>query len=146
MIDLGHFLAAQDRMYAGALSELQAGHKRGHWIWFVFPQVAGLGRSSTSRKFAIADLDEADAYLAHPVLGERLRTCVRTMLGHEGRSARSILGGLDAMKFRSSLTLFAVATAGEPDRELFDRALEAFFSGQPDERTLQLLGVDSLDG
>lgn len=139
--DLGRFLQAQDEggTYQRALAELQAGAKRSHWMWFVFPQLAGLGRSPTARYFGVADVAEARAYLAHPVLGQRLRACTEAMLGWSGRkSARDILGSIDAMKFASSMTLF-----GEVDEaadSLFAKALEGFCDGRRDPLTLQLLG------
>jgi uncharacterized protein (DUF1810 family) len=106
-------------------------------MWFVFPQIEGLGQSPMSYRYAIASLDEARAYLAHPVLGARLREGVSLMLAHEGRTPTSILGGIDAVKFRSSLTLFAMA---DPDEPLFQRALDAFYGGVQDPQTLALLG------
>ena len=116
-------------------AELAAGQKRSHWMWFVFPQIEGLGLSATSMRYAIRSVTEAQAYAAHPVLGPRLRDCTETVLAHAGRSAHAIFGSPDDAKFRSSLTLFSVAT-GDP---LFARALDAFFAGQPDPATLSLL-------
>jgi uncharacterized protein (DUF1810 family) len=139
MANVERFVAAQDDgVYGRALAELRAGQKRGHWMWFVFPQIAGLGRSETARLYAIESLAEARAYLAHPLLGPRLIECTEAMLALAGqRSAESILGAIDAMKFRSSLTLFESATtSGEP----FSSALAAFFAGERDEATLDLLG------
>jgi uncharacterized protein (DUF1810 family) len=118
------------------MAELRAGRKRSHWIWFVFPQIKGLGQSSTSVWFSIASLDEARDYLTHPVLGPRLCECVQLLLDVPGRSAADILGG-DDVKLRSSLTLFAAA---DPDEPLFAQALERFFDGEPDPRTLAILG------
>jgi uncharacterized protein (DUF1810 family) len=126
--DVSRFLSAQVADYETALAELRTGRKRTHWIWYVFPQLRGLGLSAT---------DEARAYLAHPVLGERLRECVRAMLAHQDVSAREILGEVDAMKFRSCLTLFWTVAPEEP---LFAEALGRFFCGEPDRKTLQLLG------
>ena len=134
---LDRLLAAQDRHYAQALDELRAGRKTSHWIWFVLPQLRGLGRSSTAYEYGITGLAEAQAYLAHPVLGERLRECVRAMLTHKNKSAERILGEVDAMKFRSCLTLFE-AVSGEADG-LFAQALQRFYSGERDEATLSLL-------
>ena len=134
--DLGRFVAAQDRVWADVLAELGAGRKRTHWMWFVFPQLAGLGSSPMAVLYAIGSLDEARAYLAHPLLGARLREATRLMLRHAGTPAEAVLGGIDAMKFRSSMTLFAEAA---PDEPLFGEALGAFFGG-PDTRTLALLG------
>ena len=137
-VDLERFLTAQDRhhTYAQALAEVRAGQKTSHWMWFVFPQIAGLGRSSMAQAYAIADLAEARAYLADPVLGPRLREGVVAMLAHRGTPAASILGGIDALKFRSSLTLFE-AVADDP--ALFAEGLDAFYDGVPDDRTLALL-------
>lgn len=134
--DLDRFVLAQLGTFDTALAELRAGRKQSHWIWFVFPQLAGLGRSPNSLFYGIHSLDEARAYLAHPVLGARLREAVEALLGWAGRrDAESILGPVDAMKLRSSLTLFAAAS-GEP---LFARALDAFFPQGPDPVTEQML-------
>lgn len=136
---LARFVAAQEETYARALAELQAGTKRSHWMWFLFPQIAGLGRSETARFYAIADLAEARAYLAHPVLGARLIECAEAMLSWAGkRSAAEILGSVDALKFRSSMTLFEAAGGGTP----FPSALAAFHDGKRDENTLALLRHD----
>ncbi|MET0557898.1 MAG: DUF1810 domain-containing protein [Solirubrobacterales bacterium] len=135
--DLQRFLDAQaGGVYERALAELLAGRKTSHWIWFVFPQVAGLGQSQMSRRYAIASLDEARAYLAHPVLGARLRDCARALLRHRDRPAEEILGGIDAVKLRSSMTLFALADPGE---ELFGRVLDCFFEAEPDSKTERLI-------
>jgi uncharacterized protein (DUF1810 family) len=136
--DLQRFLDAQDAggVYDRALAELVAGRKASHWIWFVFPQIAGLGQSEMSRRYAIASLDEARGYLAHPVLGARLRECARTLLRHRDRSAEEILGGIDAIKLRSSMTLFALADPGE---DLFLRILDTFYEGEPDSATERLI-------
>ncbi len=135
---LQRFVEAQDQggVYAQALAELRAGRKRGHWIWFVFPQIAGLGQSPTSKAYAVSSLGEASAYLAHPVLGPRLRECAEALLTHADRSAEEILGGTDAIKLRSSMTLFARAAPGEP---LFPRVLDAFFDGGADAATERLI-------
>lgn len=138
--DLQRFLAAQEPVLAAVRAELEAGAKRTHWMWFVFPQLAGLGRSATARRYGIADAAEARAYLAHPVLGERLRTLVATTLRHAGRSATEIFGTPDDMKFRSCLTLFHDVATDEADRALFGRALAAFYGGEPDPQTRSLLG------
>jgi uncharacterized protein (DUF1810 family) len=132
--DLERFLAAQDRgaTYERALVELRSGLKTGHWMWFVFPQVAGLGMSRTSHAFAISSLAEARAYLAHGVLGPRLRECARVLLELEGRSAAQIFGGVDAMKLRSSMTLFLRAAPGE---ELFAEVLGRYFASEADPAT-----------
>ena len=134
--NLQRFINAQDGVLDTALAELEAGAKQSHWMWFVFPQLAGLGRSPTARFYAIASIDEARAYLQHPVLGPRLRRSVETLLPHAGeRTAEQVLGPIDATKLRSSLTLF---DAAEP-AGLFDRALLNFFGGRRDELTLALL-------
>ena len=136
--DLDRFVAAQRTIYADALEELRAGRKRSHWMWWMFPQLAGLGRSETARFYGIASLAEARAYLAHPLLSARLREATAAMLLHPDRSADEMLGGVDAVKFRSSLTLFLAAGAGAPLQE----ALRVFFAGERDGETLRLLGSD----
>ena len=134
--DLGRFTEAQANSWPAALAELQAGRKQSHWMWFIFPQLAGLGHSPMAVRFALASAAEARAYLADPLLGARLREGVKAMLTHRSRSAEAILGGIDALKFRSSLTLFeAVATAPA----LFAEAIEAYYGGERDGRTLELL-------
>ncbi|MGZ9160275.1 MAG: DUF1810 domain-containing protein [Candidatus Limnocylindrales bacterium] len=130
--DLDRFLIAQQGVYPGALAELRRGRKTGHWIWFVLPQVAGLGHSEMSRYYGIASLDEARGYLAHPVLGPRLRECAEALLGITGRSADEILGSMDAMKLRSCMTLFHRAAPTEP---VFVQVLERYFEGIADEAT-----------
>ncbi len=136
MAALQRFVHAQNPVYRLALSELRAGTKRGHWIWFVFPQIAGLGRSETARFYAIADLAEARAYLAHPLLGARLREATEAVLTwSERRDLGAILGDLDALKFCSSMTLFEVAGEGD----IFSRALDEFCAGHRDTRTLDLI-------
>jgi uncharacterized protein (DUF1810 family) len=132
---LQRFVDAQEdaAIYARALAELREGDKRGHWIWFVFPQVAGLGSSPISQAYAISSLDEARAYLAHPLLGPRLRECAAALLAADpSLSAERILGGIDALKLRSSMTLFARAA---PDDEIFPAVLERFYAGVPDPET-----------
>ena len=135
---LERFIAAQDRgrTYEAAVGELRAGRKRSHWMWFVFPQIAGLGQSPTSRRYAISSLAEARAYLAHPILGPRLIESARIVHKLEGRSASDIFGGIDAMKLCSSMTLFARA---DPENPAFVEVLEKYFSGVPDEATDRLL-------
>ena len=135
--DLDRFLAEQAHVYNGVLDELRRGRKTGHWVWFIFPQIAGLGYSAMSQRFAIASLDEARAYLDHPVLGARLRECAEVLLGIEGQSAEAILGSIDARKLRSSMTLFHRAA---PDDPVFVAVLERFFDGVPDELTDDRLG------
>jgi uncharacterized protein (DUF1810 family) len=135
--DLERFVDAQQGSYAGALAELRAGHKRSHWMWFVFPQLAGLGRSEMARHYGIASLDEALAYLAHPVLGPRLLECVAAVLAAPTASAEAMLGPVDALKLRSSMTLFQRADPGEPS---FGAVLERFYGGIGDAATDTLLG------
>jgi uncharacterized protein (DUF1810 family) len=130
--DLQRFVDAQAPVYDEVRRELKAWRKQSHWMWFIFPQIAGLGQSPMSIRFAIASLNEAKAYLAHPVLGARLRECARLTLDAEGRSAREIFGSVDEMKFRSSMTLFAHAA---PDEELFQRCIDKYFVGCPDPAT-----------
>jgi uncharacterized protein (DUF1810 family) len=134
-MDLERFVTAQDSgdTYQRAVAELRNGRKVSHWMWFVFPQIAGLGRSGMAQAYAIADLTEARAYLAHPVLGPRLIECAAIVAGHSGRTAEQIFGGIDAMKLRSSMTLFALADPGQP---VFGEVLNAFFDG-PDPATEQ---------
>ena len=134
--DLDRFVAAQDGIYSDALAEIAAGRKRSHWMWYVFPQFAGLGASATSQHFAIRSLAEARAYLDHPVLGPRLRQCAEALLSLQDRTAREIMGSPDDVKLRSSATLFAAVS---PAGSLFHRLLERYFAGVPDERTLQLI-------
>jgi len=134
--DLQRFVEAQAPIYAKIREELGEGRKEGHWMWFIFPQIAGLGQSPTSIHFAIASLAEASSYLAHPVLGPRLRECAKLALDVEGRTAREIFGPVDEAKFRSSVTLFAKAA---PDEPLFAVCLERFFGGWPDPATLEKL-------
>jgi uncharacterized protein (DUF1810 family) len=135
--DLERFIEAQREVYPSVLEELRRGHKTGHWIWFIFPQIAGLGRSATSVAFAIGSLEEARAYLAHPVLGARLRECAAIVAALEGRTAVEVFGPLDAMKVRSSMTLFI---RGAPDEPVFALVLDRFYEGLPDEATDALLG------
>jgi uncharacterized protein (DUF1810 family) len=140
--DLDRFVHAQDAhgTYAGALAELRRGSKQTHWMWFVFPQLAGLGRSPTAQHFALASLDEARAYLAHPVLGARLRECCQALLDLQQDDPQRVLGGIDAMKLRSSMTLFARAA---PDDPLFPAVLDQYFGGAADDATERLLrGAD----
>jgi uncharacterized protein (DUF1810 family) len=136
--DLQRFVAAQDAggTYAQAAAELRRGHKTSHWIWFVFPQIAGLGRSHPSRRFAISSLAEARAYLRHPVLGPRLAECAQILAQTEDRSAVQIFGDLDAQKVRSSMTLFWRA---DPDDPVFGQVLSRYFDGIPDSATDRLL-------
>ena len=135
MSDLQRFVEAQERVYGDALAELRAGRKTSHWMWFVFPQLAGLGRSSTAQHYAIRDLAQARDYLLHPALGPRLRECAEVLLGLESSDAIAIFGSVDAMKLRSSMTLF-----GQLEEQPFAAVLDRFFNG-PDKSTLDLLSA-----
>ena len=135
--DLRRFESAQAPVFETVLEELRVGRKRTHWMWFIFPQLRGLGRSPTAQHFGLASLEEARAYLAHPALGPRLLLCTEAVLGVRGRSLHDIFGSPDDMKFQSSMTLFARAGTKEGP---FGEALERYCSGRPDERTLGLLG------
>ena len=134
--NLHRFLTAQTSVYDTVLAELRAGRKSSHWIWFIFPQIAGLGHSAMAQKFAIDSLDEAKAYLQHPVLGQRLRECTQLVLDVNGRSAEEIFGYPDHLKFRSCMTLFLTAAI---DNSLFNSALLTYFDGKPDQLTLDIL-------
>ena len=136
--DLRRFVDAQDRVYDTVLAELRAGAKRSHWIWFVFPQLRGLGRSATAQHYGISSLDEARAYLTHPVLGQRLRECARLIADIDGRSADDIFGFPDNVKVRSSMTLFSRATDDAAD---FRAVLDKFYDGVGDPATVQLLST-----
>ena len=136
---LSRFHEAQAGTHATAASELSAGTKMSHWMWFIFPQLAGLGQSEMSRRYAIADLDEARLYLDDPILGERLRENVRLVLGHRTKTAHGIFGSPDEQKFLSCLTLFEQAAAEKTEKGLFSEAIEVFYGGGRDERTLVLL-------
>ena len=136
--DLERFVLAQAPVMAQVRTELKAGRKTTHWMWFVFPQLAGLGFSHRARFYAIASLDEAKAYIAHPVLGPRLVGCTELVNAVEGRSAHDILGSPDDLKFHSSMTLFSLAA---PEEVAFGTALERYFGGRHDGRTLDLLGI-----
>lgn len=133
--DLNRFVSAQEPLYAQALAELQRGHKVSHWMWFVFPQIAGLGSSAMAQRYAIGGLEEARAYLAHPVLGARLRECCGAILAVEGKSAHDILDSPDDLKLKSSMTLFDFVEPGS----VFAEVLAKYYQSQRDERTLELL-------
>lgn len=137
--DLKRFLDAQAHVYRDVVEELTNGSKRTHWMWFIFPQLAGLGQSAMARHYAIRDLDQARRYLADPILGDRLRQDVSLMIRHTGKSALEILGSPDDVKFRSCLTLFHHAAADQTGRSLFAEALGQFYASGPDPRTLELL-------
>ena len=134
--DLGRFVAAQDGVYERALAELSSGRKRSHWMWFIFPQIDGLGHSPTARFHAIKSLEEAKAYLAHPVLGQRLEECAETALDIDGRTVSEIFGYPDDVKLRSSMTLFAFIGGAE---SVYEQVLEKFFNGHRDPLTLRLI-------
>ena len=134
--DLQRFVDAQAAVYERVRAELKNGRKQSHWMWFIFPQFAGLGRSAMAQRYAISSLDEAKAYLAHPTLGPRLRECTRLVVRVDGKSAYEILGSPDDMKFRSCMTLFARAA---PEEALFRTALEKYFDGVEDSQTLTRL-------
>jgi uncharacterized protein (DUF1810 family) len=135
--DLQRFVDAQAAVYSRVIEELRSGRKQSHWMWFIFPQIAGLGHSEMAQRFAISSSDEALAYLAHPLLGSRLRECTALINSVEGRSLLDILGSPDDLKFCSSMTLFN-AVGSEPE---FLAALAKFFDGKADQRTLELLSV-----
>lgn len=131
---LQRFIEAQNSIYEEVCSELREGYKRSHWMWFIFPQIEGLGHSSTARQFAISSLDEAKAYLQNPILGPRLIECTGLVNAVSGRTIEQIFGYPDNLKFRSSMTLFAHAA---PHHEVFQRALQKYFNGEPDPRTIE---------
>ena len=141
--DLGRFVQAQEDNYADARAEIAAGRKRTHWMWYVFPQLDGLAFSSTSKHYAIKSLDEAKAYLDHPVLGPRLLECAEAALRVEGRSATQVFGSPDDMKLKSCATLFALVA---PPGSAFERLLAKYYRGERDGRTLRLLGLDVAGG
>lgn len=136
--DLQRFVDAQEPVYETVIEELRAGRKRTHWVWFIFPQLRGLGHSATATHFGIGSREEAEAYLAHGVLGPRLRQCARLLTTLGGRSADLVMGPVDALKLRSSMTLFAAVA--DDDRD-FVAVLEQYYGGDPDSRTLQLLAT-----
>lgn len=137
--DLIRFVDAQAQVYRQVVAELMDGRKQTHWIWFIFPQLSGLGHSAMAQRYAIRDIDQARRYLADPILGDRLRHDVRLILRHKGKSAQQILGSPDDIKFRSCLTLFYEAASDVSDCSLFAEALEQFYNGELDPRTLELL-------
>ena len=136
-MDLERFVQAQDSggTYQRAVAELRSGRKTTHWMWFIFPQIAGLGRSATAQAYAISDLAEAQAYLAHPILGPRLIECAEIVAAQQGRSAAQIFGGIDAIKLRSSMTLFAHAA---PDQTIFQQVIDQYYDGQDPETERRL--------
>ena len=136
--DLTRFVEGQESVYARALGEIRAGRKRSHWMWYVFPQFAGLGFSATSRRYAIRSAAEAESYLRHPTLGPRLIECCEAVLGVESRTAHDIFGSPDDLKLRSCVTLFAEVA---PKGSVFERVLEKYFEGARDEQTFRLMGI-----
>lgn len=136
-MDLERFVQAQDSggTYQQAVTELRSGRKTTHWMWFIFPQIAGLGRSAMAQAYAISDLAEAQAYLAHPILGPRLIECAEIVAAQQGRSAEQIFGGIDATKLRSSMTLFAHAA---PDQTIFQQVIDQYYDGQDPETARRL--------
>jgi uncharacterized protein (DUF1810 family) len=136
MPDLERFVAAQEGSYPAALAELRRGRKESHWMWWIFPQLAALGRSGTAKAYGIADLAEAEAYLAHPVLGPRLVEAAQAMLLHKGQAPEAVLGGIDALKLRSCATLFAAVPGAAPE---FREVLDAFYRGEADPLTTAAL-------
>ena len=135
---LDRFLDAQRSDYAAALAEVRRGRKTSHWMWYIFPQIAGLGQSSTARYYSIRDLEEAREYYAHPVLGQRLREISGALLALRGSDPVAVFGGIDSMKLKSSMTLFAVAA---PDDSLFQQVLDKYYGGEQDALTLRILGL-----
>ena len=135
---LDRFLDAQRGDYAAALAEVRRGRKTSHWMWYIFPQIAGLGQSSTARYYSIRDLEEAREYYAHPVLGQRLREISGALLELRGSDPVAVFGGIDSMKLKSSMTLFAVAA---PDDPIFQQVLDKYYGGEQDALTLRILGV-----
>jgi uncharacterized protein (DUF1810 family) len=134
--DLNRFVQAQETAYSRVVSEVSRGRKQSHWMWYIFPQIAGLGFSAMSQRYAIASRAEAVAYLAHPILGSRLIECTGLVLAVQGRTIHDILGSPDDVKFRSSMTLFAATS----DKAIFGEALEKYFAGERDPATLEILG------
>ena len=144
--DFDRFVSAQDAVYDSVLAELDKGRKASHWMWYIFPQLEGLGRSQTSQFYGIADRGEAAAYLAHPVLGKRLIQCTKLAIKHRADGAEAVFGGVDALKFHSSITLFSRVKGASP---VFESALFGFFGGIGDQQTLRMLRIayiESLDG
>ncbi len=135
---LDRFLDAQRGDYAAALAEVRRGRKNSHWMWYIFPQIAGLGQSSTARYYSIRDLEEAREYYAHPVLGQRLREISGALLELRGSDPVAVFGGIDSMKLKSSMTLFALAA---PDDPLFQQVLDKYYGGEQDALTLRILGL-----
>ncbi len=140
LFNLERFVVAQKNVYPTVIEELKSGVKISHWMWFIFPQVEGLGRTEIAKKYAIKSLDEAKAYVAHPLLGKRLQECIELVLDIDGKSANAIFGYPDDLKFKSSMTLFLVAA---PHIDLFQRAINKYYDGHQDRLTIKLL--DTID-
>ena len=140
--DLNRFIIAQDPVFDDAISELKAGQKRSHWMWFIFPQIHGLGHSETAKRYAIKSTDEARAYLNHPILGTRLLECAEAVKAIQNRSASQIFGCPDDMKFRSSLTLFASVSE---EKSIFHELIAKYYAGKPDERTIEILKAQDVN-
>lgn len=137
--DINRFVEAQDNgIYERAFTEIKEGHKESHWIWYIFPQLKGLGRSYNSEFYGINDLNEAKEYLQHPVLGMRLKKITRAFMAHENLSAHEILGGIDARKVKSCMTLFSIAADSEEDKTLFQSVLDKYYDGKTDRRTTEI--------
>lgn len=134
--DFNRFIDAQDESYDAIVRELETGKKVTHWMWYIFPQIGGLGRSATTKFYAIRDKNEASAYLAHPILGQRLLECTKLLLTLENKSARDIFGDTDALKLRSSMTLFTSIAGGD---SAYQEVIDKYFEGQPDQNTLDIL-------
>ena len=137
--NLNRFVMAQEAVYSDVVTELMQGRKSGHWIWFIFPQIAGLGHSPVSQRYSLSSIEEARAYNAHPILGPRLIECTNLVLAAKDRSVEQIFGALDALKFRSCMTLFSVA---DPENRIFQKAVDRCFEGEPDTLTLKALTSD----
>ena len=133
---MNKFIKAQEAVYGKVLSELRAGHKQTHWMWFIFPQIDGLGRSPTALHYAVKNIKEAQQYLNHPVLGARLMQCTEIMLDLDNTSALAVFGKIDAMKFKSSMTLFMLAADSD---SVFEKVLDKYFNGERDSKTLEIL-------
>ena len=136
--DLDRFTSAQEQIYQEVLAEIKSGRKQSHWMWYIFPQIGGLGHSDIAKHYAIKNVEEAREYLRHPVLGKRLLECTEALLAIEGRTASEIFGTPDDLKLRSSMTLFAVISGTD---SVFHRVLEKYYWGEKDDRSLQLLGT-----
>jgi uncharacterized protein (DUF1810 family) len=138
LMEFDHFIEGQNRVYEKVVRELTEGQKQTHWMWYIFPQISGLGFSEISNKYALRSIDEARRYLKHELLGARLRECTRLVLDIQNRTAEDIFGPVDAMKFRSSMTLFSLCLSS---KSLFDSAIGKYFDGKKDPQTLELLGL-----